>query len=91
MVRRSKRRGWYDKSLQLTWLAPFRCCQCMHRFVGFTSQRARRGFLTILLLTPLALGIWLGELDGSYRAHQQPCLTTPAENLSPANSFVAVR
>jgi len=55
----------------------------MHRFMRFANGPARKGFFAMLLVAPLLLGIWLGELDGSWRGRQQPCLQVPAGNSNP--------
>jgi len=76
-VRRSRRRGFVDGALNLLLLAPFRCCQCMHRFVRFANGRARRALLIALYAIPLIIGACFGELDARVRVHYQPCIQAP--------------
>ena len=75
-----------DPVLNLLQLTPFRCRQCLHRFVRFRNAQARIVFFAVLCLIPLVLlAAWFIELRTLRPAAP---VTTQNAPLEPAGTVV---
>jgi hypothetical protein len=78
-IANSHRQGfWEAVCLPLMVRRPFRCCDCLYRFYGFsfdpgTRARMRMSLLVLLALMSLSWGVWkVIELVGSGAARPSP-------------------